>query len=32
MYLLTLESFFVMSKGAKNNNVFTYFGVNLCNI
>ena len=28
--LLNLETIFVMSQGAKNNNVFTYFGVNLC--
>ena len=31
MYLLTLGSIFVMCKGARNDNVFTYFGVNLCN-
>ena len=27
--LLTLESIFVMSSGAKNDNVFTYFWFNL---
>ena len=31
MYLLTLESIFVMFSGAKNDNVFTYFRLNLCN-
>ena len=31
LYLRTLESVFVLSKGA-NDNVFTNFGVNLCNV
>ena len=31
MYLLTLESIFVMSGGAKNDNVLTYLRVDLCN-
>ena len=32
MYFLTLESIFVMSSGTKNDNVFTYFRFNLCNV
>ena len=32
MHLLTLESIFEMFCGAKNDNVFTYFEVKLCNV
>ena len=32
IYFLTLESIFIMPKGAKNYNVFTYFGFDLCNV
>ena len=31
IYFLTLKSIFVMLKGAKNDNVYTNFGLNLCN-
>ena len=32
MHVFTLESIFVMSSGAKNYKVFTYFRLNLCNV